>query len=273
MTSITCHIHWHKYSNMFRENYPTAWMFNRNTERSSTTLLNGAEPGNPEPAFKEYADGKIVKLPPPSTIENTFSELLQARKSCRLFDTTLLPLATLSTVLHYAYGIRQVTYYNNVEFLERFAPSGGGLYSLELYIIATNVENVSPGIYHYFPLDHSLETIAEIKLAEQFLTHLFLDQSYVANAGAYIIACSMIDRCMHKYEDRGYRYILLEAGHVFQNMNLCATALRAGSLNLGGFYDEDMRQLLGIDGNQEVPLYAMALGNYETPDCGDVRSI
>mgnify|MGYP000559029437 CR=1 FL=1 len=55
---------------------------------------------------------------------------------------------------------------------------------------------------------------------------------------AIIFITAIVERSMWKYEDRGYRYILLEAGHVAQNLNLCATAMNLGSLNLGGFFDQ-----------------------------------
>jgi nitroreductase len=54
--------------------------------------------------------------------------------------------------------------------------------------------------------------------------------------------------------------MLYEAGHDFQNINLMCTALGLGSLNLGGFFDDDMIRLIGLDGDDEVPLYAMAIG-------------
>ncbi|MEO6220544.1 MAG: hypothetical protein ABIO81_08960 [Ginsengibacter sp.] len=60
------------------------------------------------------------------------------------------------------------------------------------------------------------------KFSSYFISNSFLDQPYVAGAAVQVIACSMQTRCMQKYEDRGYRYILFEAGHIFQNMNLCS---------------------------------------------------
>ena len=74
---------------------------------------------------------------------------------------------------------------------------------------------------------------------------------------------------MKKYLDRGYRYMLFEAGHSFQNMNLMAMACDLGSMNIGGFFDSDVSKVLGIDMEEEVPLYAMAVG---VPDGDNVEA-
>jgi len=65
---------------------------------------------------------------------------------------------------------------------------------------------------------------------------------------------------MKKYGDRGYRYILLEAGHVMQNLNLACTSLGLGSCNIGGFFDDELAGLLGLPVAQEAVLYAVAIG-------------
>lgn len=258
---------------MFKEKFPVAWSFHKNTQRTSTTLLTIDEKKIPEPAFKEYTGNTAIELPQPSVIKKQFDEVMNERRSCRNYLQAPMNLEIVSTILHYGYGIKNKLYFNNAEFLERFVPSGGGLYSLELYLIIRSVVNVKPGIYHYFPLNHTLELISEIYLPSYFISHLFLDQPYVADAGVHIIACSMQNRCMQKYEDRGYRYILFEAGHVFQNINLCAAALNIGALNLGGFYDADILHLLKINDESEVPLYAMALGAFDITNSENIRGM
>lgn len=65
---------------------------------------------------------------------------------------------------------------------------------------------------------------------------------------------------MIKYGDRGYQYIMFEAGHCAQNMNLMAAGLGLGTPNLGGFFDFDLATLLDIDIEHELPLYSMVLG-------------
>ncbi|MEJ0101749.1 MAG: SagB/ThcOx family dehydrogenase [Bacteroidota bacterium] len=80
-----------------------------------------------------------------------------------------------------------------------------------------------------------------------------------------LILTAMTDLNMSKYADIGYRYILFEAGHVAQNINLAVLSQGIGSLNLGGFFDQQVADLLGIDTAEEIPLYGIAAG-YPSPD-------
>jgi SagB-type dehydrogenase family enzyme len=83
-----------------------------------------------------------------------------------------------------------------------------------------------------------------------------------------VITAALRD-ALERYGDRGYRYLLLEAGHVAQNVNLAGSALRIGTLDLGGFLDGQLAAALGLD--EQVPLYAVALGRPSTTDPQDVR--
>jgi SagB-type dehydrogenase family enzyme len=70
----------------------------------------------------------------------------------------------------------------------------------------------------------------------------------------------MFWRTRFKYGQRGYRFTLLEAGHVGQNLVLAATALGLGSVAVGGFFDCRVEELLSVDGVNESALYAVAVG-------------
>ena len=69
-----------------------------------------------------------------------------------------------------------------------------------------------------------------------------------------VFYASVLERSLWKYTDRGYRYVLFEAGHVAQNVNLVVESLGLGSLNLGGFLDDQIAALLELDMDEEVPL-------------------
>jgi SagB-type dehydrogenase family enzyme len=95
---------------------------------------------------------------------------------------------------------------------------------------------------------------------------MFLGQPYLMECSAVVVISSVVERSLWKYEDRGYRYILLEAGHVAQNLNLCATAMDLATLNLGGFIDTDLLGLIQADPDTEIAVYAIALGYPEIVD-------
>jgi SagB-type dehydrogenase family enzyme len=169
-------------------------------------------------------------------------------------------LDALATALHYGYGIIGNDHWGTAEFLERTVPSGGGMYPLELYVMTRNVDGLENGIYHYVPLLHGVEQVRSVTIPDSLLRYLFMGQYPVLKAAAIFVISAAPDRSMNKYGDRGYRYILFEAGHVAQNLNLASTALGLGTLNLGGFFDDEIGRMCGAAHNDEFPLYAVALG-------------
>lgn len=250
---------------MFRNRYPIAWAFHRQTSRWPFNMHGLNNPAAEIPKFKEDPEAQVVRLTAPELPSKPLAGLLSGRSSTRRFAKEPLPVADLSALLYSAYGVRAVVELAG-EFCERPVPSGGGLYPLELYLIAQNTADLAQGVYHFVPLGHFLEVVREDPLPAMMTAEMFLGQPYLIDAAAIVVITGMLERSMWKYEDRGYRYILLEAGHVAQNLNLCAEGLALGSLNLGGFLDEDVASLLALDTDYEVPLYAVALGPAATGD-------
>jgi SagB-type dehydrogenase family enzyme len=242
----------------FRAAQPLAWLYHRNTCR---WIFNTLDPGDelhpPEPT-KEHPWAPATPLPAPNG--RTLSSLLARRASCRAFDQAPIAIEQLATILHSAYGVLDVSELGALEFVERPVPSGGGLYPLELYVIANRVDGLAPGIYHYAPVVSLVEQLRDGAIPAALLTYLFMGQEYVARAGAVLVTTAVWARSLGKYGDRGYRYVLFEAGHVAQNIDLAAADLGLGALNLGGFFDDELGGLLTLDVEHEMPLYATAVG-------------
>jgi SagB-type dehydrogenase family enzyme len=247
------------------KDFSIALAFHSNTMRWP---FNTLEPGEnwPDGEFGEYPLRDTVALPAPRTIDTSLSVAIAARLSCRSFTSDALTLEQLSALLFYTYGVEGCVNLGALEHLERPVPSGGGLYPLELYLLVQRVEGLAPGVYHYFPLCQALEVLEPMEVPHSVLTQLFLNQSYMADAAVVLVIAANLRRTMHKYEDRGYRYVLFEAGHAMQNMNLVAAALGVGGFNAGGFFDSYLANLLGIDIEKEVPLYCAGLGVPTTAD-------
>lgn len=245
---------------MFREKYPLAWTFHRNTSRWPFNMQPLREQTEPEAPFKEYLSAPLFPLPEPQPPTISLGEAITRRASCRRFSATPMPLPALSTLLKLAYGVQDQVFVGEQEFMERPVPSGGGLYPLELYLLVRHVDQIAPGIYHYAPQPHALEQISTTPVPPSLLGDLFMGQPYIGEAAVVLVLTTIVERSLWKYTDRGYRYILFEAGHVAQNVNLVAGGLGLGALNLGGFFDASLAALLGLDLEDEVPLYGMALG-------------
>jgi SagB-type dehydrogenase family enzyme len=140
----------------------------------------------------------------------------------------------------------------------RPVPSAGALYPLEVYAIALAVAGLEPCAYHYNPFRHRLESLGAV--ADEETRAALVDPALAERAAALIIVTAMFWRSRFKYGERGYRFALLEAGHLAQNALLAATALGLAALPVGGFYDRLVDRLVGVDGLDEATVYVLALG-------------
>jgi SagB-type dehydrogenase family enzyme len=217
------------------------------------------------PGLQAHAQFKTVPSPEPAVVlpkppSSPLMELIAARHSCRNFAPATISLHQLACMLHAGYGITGLRDWpGGLLMFERAVPSAGGLYPLELYVICNQVEDVKPGLHHLNARDHTLEYIGGPLPIPDVLQGL-LQQGFTRDAAAFIFIAAVLPRTLKKYGPRGYRYLLMEAGHVAQNICLSATELGLATLCLGGFSDHKINSLLRLDGREEVTLYAIALG-------------
>jgi SagB-type dehydrogenase family enzyme len=121
------------------------------------------------------------------------------------------------------------------------------------------MDGLDAGVYNYLPAADGLERLRDGELPASFVTYLFMGQPRVAEAALLVISV-VPGRSLPKYGDRGYRYRLFEAGQVMHSMNLHTSALGLGMFNLGGFYDDVLGGLIRLEPEDELPLYAAAIG-------------
>jgi SagB-type dehydrogenase family enzyme len=82
----------------------------------------------------------------------------------------------------------------------------------------------------------------------------------LGEANVCFVLSAIFQRTRWKYRERTYRYVLLEAGHIAQNLCLAATAMGLGACPVGAFFDDDLNALLELDGRDEAALYIVAVG-------------
>ncbi|MFQ5957286.1 MAG: SagB/ThcOx family dehydrogenase [Candidatus Brocadiales bacterium] len=141
----------------------------------------------------------------------------------------------------------------------RAAPSAGALYPLELYVVVNNVRGLERGLYHYNILEHSLELL-KIGDFRRKIINCALHQEMTGKANVTFVLTGIFDRITWKYDERGYRYAYIEAGHISQNIYLQSISLGLGSVAVGAFYDESLNNFLGVDGKAEAAIYMHAVG-------------
>ena len=202
-----------------------------------------------------------VPLPEPALPATAFASVVEGRRSERTFAEAPLQLAELAALLHTAYG---VTHELDVGAPGlgpqlRTVPSGGGLFPLEIYVLPWRVDDLPRALYHFDPLRRVLEQIRQGEFEDDVRAATVYDDVAVG-CGALFVVSAMFWRTRFKYGLRGYRFALLECGHLAQNLLLAATALGLAAVPLGGFYDRRVDKLLGLDGVNESALYLVAAG-------------
>jgi SagB-type dehydrogenase family enzyme len=197
-----------------------------------------------------------VALPRGGLPATTLRDALALRRSGRGTERRPLALAELGAVLEAAYAAAASAC--GPEMSRRPVPSGGALYPLEVYVLALAVEGLAPSVHHYNPFRHRLEALGP--LADADIAAALVDPTLVPVSAALVVITAVFWRTRFKYGARGYRFALLEAGHVGHSAVLAATALGLPALPVGGFYDRRLDALVGADGLDEASVYAIVLG-------------
>jgi len=141
----------------------------------------------------------------------------------------------------------------------RTAPSAGALYPVETYVAANRITELESGIYHYSVRSHALEQLKQGDFRGK-VSAAALDQHMCGEAGAVFIWTGMFHRSTWKYQQRAYRYVYLDAGHIAQNLALAAQALGLGSCQIAALYDDEVNEIIGVDGLEESAVYMSAVG-------------
>jgi len=195
---------------------------------------------------------KAIRLPDPARDSDASIEAaLLARRSVRSYQDSPLTRAEISQLLWAAQGITSPRGL-------RTAPSAGALYPLEMYVAAGNVDDLPDGVYKYGPDKHDLAKMLDGDKRDE-LCKAALGQTSVRNAAAVIVISAVYERTTVKYGDRGIQYVHMESGHAAQNIFLQSVPLNIGTVVIGAFYDEAVKNVLKMP-ESEQPLYIMPVG-------------
>lgn len=188
----------------------------------------------------------------------SFWSLLSRRRSHRVTKGHEIEFTKIAKIMKASAGITTsmaVPNSNNLTQFFRSYPSAGAQYPLELY--ALRFEQNVGSVFHFEPKNDCLSIIARDISREGLTVHSGF-QDDVIKAPVYFIIAARMARTLKKYDERGYRFVLLEAGHLAQNILLSSEKLGLGACPLGRFFDDEFKNFLQIN-HQEELLYVVAL--------------
>lgn len=207
--------------------------------------------------FKTYPRLDKISFNNIKTPITTLSKIIEKRRSVRKFSGFSISKDELFYLLFSSCGL---TYLGEAfDDSRRPYPSAGARYPLEVYPLILNCEGIKRGLYHYNVKENYLEFLLDEDLSK-WLIKTTGGEKWITKAAVVFIITGVLDRTRIKYGDRGYRYALIETGHLGQNLCLLATELGLGTCPLGGYIDTEVNKLLDIDLQKEVALYLVVVG-------------
>jgi SagB-type dehydrogenase family enzyme len=204
---------------------------------------------------------EVFNLPSPDSVKPVFpdiSECIRKRQSRRKFTKEPLTMGELSYLLWATQGVRKVLGGGRTAL--RYVPSGGNMHPLETYVAVNRVEGLKPGLYRYLPLDHKLVLLFTIKNQAKALSRAALGQDFVGDCGAVFIWSAIPYRSEWRYTIEAAKLVLLDAGHVCQNLYLACEALGLGTCAIGAYDQKRFDSLCKLDGVDEMVVYLAPVG-------------
>jgi SagB-type dehydrogenase family enzyme len=194
--------------------------------------------------FKEYKIGRTFDLKPYLSDSDNLPDRENAREWQRL-----------SHLFFCSYGLTaKLASYGSPIYL-RAAPSAGGLYPAEVYGISRGTNLLPPGLYNYQPQSHSLVLFWEDRVWEKLQEACFWHPA-LESTDLTIVTTAVFFRSAWRYEDRAYRRICLDTGHLLGNVELAAAINSYHPYFIGDFQDEALDRLLyleeGVEGSISV---------------------
>ena len=205
-------------------------------------------------------DVEIIALPEPAKIIVPGMDLrdaIEGRRTLRKYAAIPLSLEELTYLLWVSQGVKKVS---SRPSTARTVPSAGARHAFETILLINRVNGLEPGLYRYLAIENKLAHLKADPQINALVTAGCKDQPQVANSAVTFMWVAVVERMFWRYVERGYRYLHLDAGHVCQNLALGAEQLNCGICPIAAFDDDQLNEVLGLDGKAQFVIYLAALG-------------
>lgn len=204
----------------------------------------------------DAADVVPLDVPP---LDHPLLAALRRRRSRRAFQDAPVPLRALAECLFAGMAVVGHGRAGDEWLPVKMTPSGGARNPFDALAYAWNVDGLARGLYRYLPETHGLEPIATRALPA--IPEILGDQRWFSKAGAVILLVASFRRTMWKYpHSGGLRVVLIEAGHIAQNMLVCAAHHGLAMAPTCAVSDLPLEELCGLDPIQQAVLHTVVLG-------------
>lgn len=218
----------------------------------------------------EEDQSSLIRLPAYQPIRAPLGSVVRSRRSVRRFSGSPLPLRDLSTILFHAAGVsgrlplanapETATLGKSDHIDLRVVASGGGLYPIDLFVMALNVEQLPAGVYRYRPKHHALAAVGQAESLPAVRTLGQFGEMEVEKASFLLGYVYKVFENARKYSESGLAFAFIEAGGIAAHVHLGCTALGLGSCDVGSFSSAQLERLFGADGHSRHVIHLTVVG-------------
>lgn len=223
-------------------------------------LISDQMRGQPVKVQKDYPEySTFIQLPDPKSVNlcnDSIMNFMLNRKSVRKYSQEPLTLNELSYLLWCTQGVREIS--SNREYTLRTVPSSGARHPFETYLFIKNVNGLKKGIYRFMALEHQLLFLSDDDSFECKL--LSATENWLKNAAVIFMWSVIPYRSEWRYMDKAAKSILLDAGHVGQNLYLACESINCGTSTIAGYFQDQIDEALQLDGEEEFVIYLAPVG-------------
>lgn len=234
------------------------WMKHENPDVLSDQMLGKTQPSQQKPI---PADAVIIDLPSPSEAILKQADLricIKDRASRRKFTEQKLSLAELSYLLWSTQGIRKEVPERGTHF--KTVPSGGARQPFETYLTVHYINGLESGTYRYLPFGHKLLLIKQEDNLRDKVADYCYDQKFCGYSSVCFYWAVIPYRTEWRYSYVSSKDILIEAGHICQNLYLACESIGAGTCGIAAYDQEKVDTHLELDGKDEFVVYLAPVG-------------
>jgi SagB-type dehydrogenase family enzyme len=225
---------------------------------------------NPPVAEKPYPqNAHLVDLTPLNELRSinfniSLFDAIINRKSRRKFTQEALTLEELSLLLYTTQGLRLVgkdIRHGQTKAVKKTVPSGGSRHPFETYLVINRVQGLKKGIYRYISLEHKLLLLKEVDQSiSETISKLTWGQNFCGESAVFFMWSVIPYRSEWRYSIIAHKDILIEAGHICQNLYLTCEAIKSGTCAILAYDQKGIDELLCLDGEEEFVIYVAPVG-------------
>ena len=224
--------------------------------------------GLPQPPLvKAPMGGEVVSLPldfENLSIDSDFLHVINSRRSHQVYAQQPMSLLQLSYLLWCSQGVKSIR--GKAYATLRTVPSGGARHPFECYLAIQNVQGLRDGLYHYLPMVHALECLGSPEDLHGFISDSVCGQRWACRANAVFYFSCVFYRAEWRYGIWAHAPVLMDSGHVTENLYLAATSIGLGGCAVAAVDPGVCNGQLGLDGEEETVFYAMPVGTVTRQD-------